>query len=66
MLSDEEHVECVRSKMVVGRTGEPAGDSANAVFSLAGSNSSFLTGQTLVVCGSRQIRVTATVHVHVP
>jgi NAD(P)-dependent dehydrogenase (short-subunit alcohol dehydrogenase family) len=41
-------------KLLVGRTGQPV-DIANAVLYLAGDESAFMTGQTLVVDGGRLI-----------
>ena len=54
VLSNEERAEWLRSKIVVGRIGEPS-DIAHAVLYLASDESSFMTGQTLVVDGGRQI-----------
>ena len=54
VLSNEERSEWLRSKIVVGRIGEPA-DIAHAVLYLASEESSFMTGQTLVIDGGRQI-----------
>ena len=54
VLSNEERSEWLRSKIVVGRIGEPS-DIAHAVLYLASEESSFMTGQTLVIDGGRQI-----------
>jgi len=54
VLSNEERSEWLRSKIVVGRIGEPS-DIAHAVLYLASDESSFMTGQTLVIDGGRQI-----------
>lgn len=49
-----ERREWLGSKLLVGRTGKPI-DIAHAVLYLAGEESSFMTGQTLVVDGGRLI-----------
>ena len=54
VLSNDERSEWLRSKIVVGRIGEPS-DIAHAVLYLASDESSFMTGQTLVIDGGRQI-----------
>jgi len=54
LMSDPERVEFLLSKLLVGRPGQPD-DIAAAVLYLASDESSFMTGQTLVVDGGRSI-----------
>lgn len=54
VLADPERRAWLTSKLLVGRPGQPA-DIAAAVLYLAGDDSSFMTGQTLVVDGGRLI-----------
>jgi 3-oxoacyl-[acyl-carrier protein] reductase len=53
-MADAERVEFLLSKLLVARPGQPA-DIAAAVLYLASDESSFMTGQTLVVDGGRSI-----------
>ena len=54
LMADAERVELLLSKLLVARPGQPA-DIAAAVLYLASDESSFMTGQTLVVDGGRSI-----------
>lgn len=54
LFGDPERVEWLTSKIVVGRVGAPT-DIANAVLYLASEESSFMTGQELIVDGGRTI-----------
>ncbi len=54
LMSDPERLEFLVSKLLVGRPGQPD-DIAAAVLYLASDESSFMTGQTLVVDGGRSI-----------
>jgi len=54
VLADPERRAWLISKLLVGRAGQPA-DIASAVLYLASDESSFMTGQTLVVDGGRLI-----------
>ncbi len=54
VLADPERRAWLSSKILVGRPGQPT-DIANAVLYLASDESSFMTGQTLVVDGGRLI-----------
>ncbi len=54
VLADPERRAWLTSKLLVGRAGQPA-DIANAVLYLAGEESAFMTGQTIVVDGGRLI-----------
>jgi NAD(P)-dependent dehydrogenase (short-subunit alcohol dehydrogenase family) len=53
-MGDAERVAFLTSKLLIGRPGQP-GDIASAVLYLASDDSSFMTGQTLVVDGGRSI-----------
>lgn len=54
LLADEAHVERISRALPVGRVGEPD-DIANAVLFLAGDESSYMTGQTMIVDGGTMI-----------
>ncbi|MDQ3715692.1 MAG: SDR family oxidoreductase [Actinomycetota bacterium] len=54
VLADPERRAWLTSKLLVGRAGQPS-DIASAVLYLASDESSFMTGQTLVVDGGRLI-----------
>lgn len=54
VFRDPARIGFLTSKLVLGRPGDPD-DIANAVLFLAGAESSFMTGQTMVVDGGRQI-----------
>ena len=54
VLADPERRAWLTSKILLGRPGQPA-DIASAVLYLASDESSFLTGQTIVVDGGRLI-----------
>jgi NAD(P)-dependent dehydrogenase (short-subunit alcohol dehydrogenase family) len=54
VFRDEDRLGFLTGKLLVGRAGEPA-DIAEAVLYLAGDESGFMTGQTLVVDGGRLI-----------
>lgn len=54
LLADADRMELLLSKLLVARVGQPA-DIAAAVLYLASDESSFMTGQTLVVDGGRSI-----------
>src|SRR5690606_39360047 len=54
LLADADRMELLLSKLLVARAGQPA-DIAAAVLYLASDESSFMTGQTLVVDGGRSI-----------
>ncbi len=54
LMNDHHRMEFLVSKLLVGRPGQP-NDIAAAVLYLASDESSFMTGQTLVVDGGRSI-----------
>jgi len=54
LMGDAERVAFLTSKLLIGRPGQPA-DIASAVLYLASDESSFMTGQTLVVDGGRSV-----------
>jgi len=54
VLADDERRDWLTAKLLVGRVGQPH-DIAAAVLFLASSESSFMTGQTMVVDGGRMI-----------
>jgi len=54
VFADPQRREWLISKILVGRAGRPS-DIANAVLYLAGEESAFMTGQTIVVDGGRLI-----------
>ncbi|MGI8723533.1 MAG: SDR family NAD(P)-dependent oxidoreductase [Geodermatophilaceae bacterium] len=54
VFADAERRDWLTSKILVGRAGQPT-DIANAVLYLAGDESAYMTGQTIVVDGGRLI-----------
>lgn len=54
VFRDQDRLDFLTGKLLVGRPGEPE-DIAEAVLYLAGDESGFMTGQTLVVDGGRTI-----------
>lgn len=54
LLADEQRSERLRRRLPAGRFGEPD-DIANAVLYLASAESSYMTGQTLVIDGGKTI-----------
>ena len=54
MFRDPARMEFLTSKLVLGRAGNPD-DIASAVLFLASPESGFMTGQTMVADGGRQI-----------